>query len=166
MSEGKTVLVVGSGGDTAPQWVDAGYSVVRLDIDPRACPDIVASMVDMGGIGPYDAVYCSHSLEHLYPHEVPTALREFRRVLKPGGHVVILVPDLEGVPATGDALPDSMLCGLHLYYGDATHIADNPHMAHHCGFVASTLRAALEAAGFKARTQRMGGYQLLGIGVK
>lgn len=161
----RSVLVAGSGHDAGEYW--EGYEVTRLDIDPGTSPDIVASMTDMGAIGQFDAVYCSHALEHLYPHEVPHALAEFHRVLAPGGTAVVLVPDLEGVPATDDVLPGSTgLCGLHLYYGDAREIPANPHMAHHCGFVESTLRAAMEAAGFKVQTKRMSFYNLLAIGVK
>lgn len=162
----RSVLVAGSGHDMGELW--EGAKVTRLDIDPETKPDVVASMTDMGAIGPFDVVYCSHALEHLYPHEVPQALAEFHRVLNDGGSLVVLVPDLEGVPATDDVLPGSCgLCGLHLYYGDPREIAaGHAHMAHHCGFVASTLRAALEAAGFDARTQRMSAYNLLAIGVK
>lgn len=162
----KTVLIVGSGSESPPQWKDSGYSVVRLDIDPHTEPDIVASMTAMGDIGPYDVVYCSHALEHLYPHEVPVALGEFYRVLNPGGVAVILVPDLQDVPATDEVLPGSTLTGLHLYYGDARLIPDHPYMAHHSGFVETTLRDAMEKAGFKVKTQRMSYYNLMGIGKK
>ena len=163
----KSVLAVGSGPDDMAGWKAQGYSVTRLDIDPRTEPDIVGSMLDLGDIGPFSTVYCSHALEHLYPHEVPIALGNFYRVLRPGGVVVILVPDLEGVPATEDVLPDGCgLSGLHLYYGDARLIPEFPFMAHHCGFVAETLQAALVAAGFKAQTQRMSNYNLMGTGVK
>ena len=159
------VLFVGAGHDAGKQW--EGYEVTRLDIDPSTNPDIVGSMTSMGEIGPFDAVYCSHSLEHLYPHEVPTALSEFFRVLKPGGRAVVLVPDLEGVPPTDDELPDAPgMCGLHLFYGDARLIPDHPYMAHHSGFVQSTLRAAMEAAGFKTETKRMSYYNLMAIGVR
>jgi hypothetical protein len=72
----RTVLIAGCG-DEGRQWTDQGWSVVRLDIDPRTEPDIVASMTDLGDIGPYDAVACNNALEHLYPHEVNNALRSF-----------------------------------------------------------------------------------------
>jgi SAM-dependent methyltransferase len=159
----KSVLVVGSGHDAGEYW--EGYRVTRLDIDPETHPDIVASMTDMGAIGPFSAVYCSHALEHLYPHDVPTALAEFRRVLVPGGVAVVVVPDLEGVAPTDDVLPGTGLCGLHLFYGDASLIPTQPYMAHHCGFVASTLEAAMTAAGFKVKTQRASNYNLIGVGI-
>ena len=57
-----------------PSWA-SGCKETRLDIDPTANPDIVASMVDLGDIGPFDITYSSHTLEHLYPHQVLDALR-------------------------------------------------------------------------------------------
>ena len=42
-----------------------------------------------------DPVYSSHNIEHLYPHEVPLALAEFLRVLKPDGFFVVTCPDLK-----------------------------------------------------------------------
>ena len=77
-------------------------------------------MVDMGDIGPFDAVYSSHSLEHLAPYEVPDALANFYRVLKPGGYTLIIVPDLEGIKADEEELymsPCGPITGLDLIYG-------------------------------------------------
>jgi SAM-dependent methyltransferase len=164
--ETPTVLAVGSGADPLEQWVSQGFKVVRLDIDESTQPDIVGSMTDLGDIGPFEVVYCSHSLEHLYPHEVPRALSEFYRVLRHGGIAVVLVPDLQDVPATDEILPGSSLTGLHLYYGDARLIEQFPFMAHHSGFVEKTLKDAMEAVGFEVRTQRMSFYNLLAIGAK
>jgi ubiquinone/menaquinone biosynthesis C-methylase UbiE len=42
----------------------------------------------------FDCVYHSHFLEHVDPDAVPTLLRECGRVLKPGGILRIVVPDL------------------------------------------------------------------------
>lgn len=42
-----------------------------------------------------DYVYCSHFLEHLYRHEVVQLLKECARVLKPGGMIRVVVPDLD-----------------------------------------------------------------------
>lgn len=43
----------------------------------------------------FDLVYSSHVLEHFTPSEGAFLLRESRRVLRPGGVVRIVVPDLE-----------------------------------------------------------------------
>lgn len=139
---------------------------MRLDIDPRTNPDIVGSMTDLGDIGPFDAVACNNALEHLYPHEVDKALREFHRVLKPGGHVVIQVPDLEDVRPTEDLIPEIGMSGLHLYYGDPELLEEFPYMAHHCGFVEDTLRRVMEREGFVVQTKRLPCHQLMGIGTK
>jgi predicted SAM-dependent methyltransferase len=64
------------------------WQEVRLDIDPEARPDLVGSITDMSKLIPsesFDAVWLSHSLEHLYAHEVPATLSEFKRILKPTG---------------------------------------------------------------------------------
>ncbi len=45
--------------------------------------------------GTFDAVYHSHFLEHIDRTAAPEFLRECRRVLKPGGILRIVVPDLE-----------------------------------------------------------------------
>lgn len=162
-----SVLIAGSGGEIHG-WDAQGYAVTTLDIDPDTKPDIVASMTDLGEIGEFDAIYCCHALEHLYPHEVGKALAEFYRVLKPNGAAIIMVPDLEGVPATEEALQTSYgsISGLHLYYGQASVLEKQPYMAHHCGFVADTLKRVMEMAGFETKTSRCADYNLLGIGVK
>ena len=44
-----------------------------------------------------DVVYSSHFLEHLQRERVLPFLLECRRVLKPGGIIIIVVPDLEDI---------------------------------------------------------------------
>lgn len=161
----RRVLIAGCG-EEGRQWAEQGWCVVRLDIDPRTSPDIVGDMRDLGEVGEFDAVACNNALEHLYPHDVSRALREFHRVLKPGGHAIIQVPDLQDVQATEDLIPEIGMSGLHMYYGDPALLEQFPYMAHHSGFVEATLRRVLEDAGFSATTKRLPCHQLLGIGTK
>lgn len=79
-----------------PDWRE-----LRLDINPAVQPDFVGSMTDMAMVetGSVDAVFSAHNIEHLYAHEVPLALNEFLRVLKPDGFAVITCPDLQSVAA-------------------------------------------------------------------
>ena len=42
-----------------------------------------------------DEIYCSHFLEHVYRSEAVSIVKDFYRVLKKGGKLVIIVPDLE-----------------------------------------------------------------------
>jgi hypothetical protein len=169
-SEPRSVLSVGSGPQQLDEWKQRGWSVVRLDIDPTTKPDIVGNMTSLGNIGLFDAVFCCHALEHLYPHEVGFALHEFKRVLRTNGAVIILVPDLEGIAPTEDVLyrtDCAPVTGLHLFYGDPNEIPHAPYMAHHCGFVQDGLHRVLEACGFAhVKTSRLPNYNLMGTGVK
>jgi ubiquinone/menaquinone biosynthesis C-methylase UbiE len=167
--EGGALLHVGCGGASLPDWA-ARYTETRLDIDEQHKPDIVASMVDMGDIGPFDAVFSCHSLEHLPPHGVAKALSEFHRVLKTGGAAIVFVPDLEDVTATERVLfdaPCGPITGLDLMYGLRSELERNPHMAHRTGFVCETLRQAFEVAGFaKIEVRRLTDFNLMAVGVK
>lgn len=162
-----SLLHVGCGGDPLPQWA-SDYTETRLDIDAAQNPHIIADMVSLGEIGTYDAVYCSHALEHLTSKDVVTALSEFRRVLNDGGFAMVVVPDLEDVKATDEVIlnaPIGPITGLDMIYGLRS--SDNPHMAHKTGFVAQTLNKALTEAGFsKVVTKRLTNYNLIGVGVK
>ena len=42
-----------------------------------------------------EAIYCSHVLEHLWPWNHIFTVREFLRVLKPGGQLRVVVPDMD-----------------------------------------------------------------------
>ena len=46
------------------------------------------------GPGEVDHILCSHVLEYLYPPDMRSVLGEFHRVLRPGGTVHIILPDL------------------------------------------------------------------------
>jgi ubiquinone/menaquinone biosynthesis C-methylase UbiE len=112
-----------------------------------------------------DAVWSSHNVEHLYAHQVPTALGEFRRVLKPGGFALITVPDLQAVcrHIAEDKLeevlyqsPAGPIRPIDVVYGHRASIGrGNTFMAHHTGFTAKTLGGRLLRAGFaRARVKR------------
>lgn len=146
------VLHAGCGLAPLPEWLPGRET--RLDIDPAVSPDIVAPLTDLGDIGPFDIAYCSHVLEHMPPHEIDQALRELHRVLKPGGFLVAVVPNLEGVPADLTVMyesPAGPITGLDMYYGMEKLVRENPYMAHKYGFVSSTLKAFLTRAGFTVK---------------
>lgn len=137
------------------------WSELRFDIDQSVQPDLVGTMTDMSSVASesVDAIFSSHNIEHLYPHEVPVALAEFRRVLKPEGFAVITCPDLISVckRVAEDKLtepaytaPAGPIAPLDMLYGHRPAMArGNLFMAHRCGFTQKVLVGSLQAAGFK-----------------
>jgi len=147
-----------------PEWRE-----VRLDLDPAVQPDIVCSITDMRPVNAntIDAVWSSHNLEHLQRHEVPLALGEFIRVLKPHGLLLLTLPDLQQVAqlVVDDQLedlayqsPSGPVTPLDMIFGHTASLArGNRFMAHRTGFTARTLHQALVEAGFVEVRLRAGG---------
>lgn len=163
----KTILHVGPGhrrnGARLPAvFQTPDWREIRLDIDPINEPDIVGSMLNMPAVADasIDAIYSAHNIEHVYAHEVRVVLKEFLRVLKPGGFLVITSPDLQTVCALAaeDKLTDvayqspaGPITPLDILYGHGTALAAGHHyMAHKCGFTLKSLMAALKEAGFQS----------------
>ena len=161
----KTFLHVGCGAqrknNTTRGFNTNAWQELRLDIDENVRPDIVGTMTDMSGVpdASVDALFSSHNIEHLYAHEVPLALNEFLRVLKPDGFAIITCPDLQSVCAlvaqgklvdpayhTAQGIP---IAPIDILYGWRAPMAQgNLYMAHRCGFTEEVLRGTLLGAGF------------------
>ena len=157
-------LHVGCGGqrqeDTLPIFNDGNWDEIRLDIDPAAQPDFLGSMTDLSALAEasVDAIYSSHNIEHLYPHEVSIALREFLRVLRADGFMVVTCPDLQSVCSlvaqnrlteTIYVSPAGPIAPLDILYGHRKAIEQGQTgMAHRGGFTRDSLVAALQCAGF------------------
>lgn len=161
----QTVLHVGCGAahpDKIPQdyFPARHWRELRLDIDPQVQPDIIASITDMAMLqtGAVDGIWSAHNLEHLAAHEVPVALAEFFRVLRPGGFAAMTMPDLQQVAAlVADGLLEEPaylsglgpIAALDMLYGYRPALAlGNSFMGHRTGFTDRTLAAHLTHAGF------------------
>jgi predicted SAM-dependent methyltransferase len=160
----KTFLHIGCGpkrkDQTTRAFNTAEWAELRLDIDPAVKPDIIGTMTDISSMASasVDAMFSSHNIEHLYPHEVPTALAEFKRVLKPDGFLIVTCPDLQSVCAliAEDKLtepayhsPAGPIAPLDILYGHRASMArGNLFMAHRCGFTQKVLSGVLHQAGF------------------
>jgi len=137
------------------------WQEIRFDIDPTVNPDIEGTLTDMTLVNSesVDAIYSSHNIEHVFPHEVPLALAEFHRVLKPNGIVVITCPDLQIVceAVAQDKLletlyesPAGPISPIDILYGHRGYLQQgNYYMAHKCGFTYSALSETFLSAGFK-----------------
>ena len=162
----KKFLHVGCGpqhkNNTTPVFNTDEWEEVRFDIDANVEPDIVGTMTNMGmiPIGSYDAIFSSHNIEHLYEYEVPRALGQFRRVLKPTGFVTIACPDLQSIcrevvngnltnpvydSEAGPIRPLDILYGLQIAVASG-----QEYMAHRCGFTAKVLGKYIKEAGFQS----------------
>jgi len=116
-SRSASILDCACGDGVGLQWFNTnGFtSVVGVEMSPlkaekarmHGYPVAVQDFHDLDALksGAYDIVYSSHSLEHAYdPAQV---LKEFRRVLKPGGKLYLVLPFPDRGPQ--DAHPGSAI---------------------------------------------------------
>ena len=142
-----------------------GWQHMLLDIDSRGNPDVVCDARKLTTLraAQFDAVYCSHNLEHYYPHDVATVLSGFLHLLKADGFTEIKCPDIMAVLKhvaqsgmdLGDVLYQSQagpITAHDVVYGFGKEIerSGQDFYAHKTGFSAKSLRGALERAGFPA----------------
>lgn len=144
-----------------PQYAE--FEHLLLDIDPRGSPDIVCDARKLAELdaAQFDAVYCSHNLEHYYRHDVRLVLAGFMHVLKDGGFADIRVPDIHEVMRVtiergldiDDILYQSAagpIMVLDVLYGYSVEIerSGQDFFAHKTGFTPKSLLKALQTAGF------------------
>lgn len=178
----RKVLNVGGGNKNIPiPDVYRGWQHDLLDIDPRGKPDVVcdARMLTQLPAAQYDAVYCSHNLEHYYPHDVVKVLAGFRHILKDDGFVQILVPDMAEVMKRvvergmdiEDVLyisPSGPIKVVDVIYGFGIEIerSGNDFYAHKTGFTEKSLMARLKASGFSSVFPTLGNLEIATIAFK
>ncbi len=141
----------------------AGWQHILLDIDAKGNPDIVLDARHLSKLpaAEYDAVYCSHNLEHYHRHDGVEVLRGFLHVLKESGFAHIAVPDIgelmrmvaEKNLDIDDFLYQSAMgpitVGDVMYgYGAEIEQSGNDFYAHKTGFTCKALHAMLEKCGF------------------
>lgn len=141
----------------------SGWQHDLLDIDPRGQPDIVCDARKLTVLtgGKYEAVYCSHNLEHYYRHEAVDVVRGFLHILKSDGFAEIHVPDIaQVIKALGDkklAIDDVLyqsaagpISAHDVIYGLQTEIQSSgkDFYSHKTGFTPNSLVAILLNNGF------------------
>ncbi len=162
----KKVLNVGGGSKSIalpPQYEE--FEHILLDIDPAGSPDIVCDARSLHDLEPeqFDAIYCSHNLEHYFWHDVPRVLDGFIHVLKPNGFAHIRVPDIGALIRTvaernmdlEDAAyrlaSGAVVAPLDILYGYRPQIQQSgkDYYQHKTGFSRASLRRTLTQAGFE-----------------
>lgn len=126
-------------------------AVARPGVE-RVCP---ADQLPFGD-GSVREVLAVHVVEHVYAWEVPALLEEWARVLRPGGALVLEMPD---VLRAARNLAEGLRIGKHpdqahmwALYGDDT--LRDPWMMHRSGWWFERLRPLVEAAGFRDVVER------------
>ncbi|QJR12620.1 hypothetical protein DSM104443_03711 [Usitatibacter rugosus] len=140
-----------------------GWRHDLLDIDPRGGADVVCDARELATLpaAGYDAVWCSHNLEHYWRHDLPKVLAGFLHVLKADGFAEVRVPDMKSVFEAmlqqgldiDDTLyvsPAGPITVNDVIYGYGKEIADSgkDFYAHKNGFTRNSLTAVLRSAGF------------------
>jgi ADP-heptose:LPS heptosyltransferase/predicted SAM-dependent methyltransferase len=87
-----------SGVDNGHHWSHGTWTDIRVD-DAKDLSQL--------GSASWDLAYSSHLLEHFPYEEVPAVLREWMRVVKPGGHLILYVPDENQYPKCGTKYANS-----------------------------------------------------------
>jgi SAM-dependent methyltransferase len=166
LGDGETPRVLNVGGASkeipiSPWYQD--WSHLLLDIDPLTGADVVLDARQLTTLpgSLFDAIYCSHNLEHYYQHDLGKVLAGFRHVLKPDGFAEIHVPDMQLVmqhfvengndihgilyeSASGPITVHDVMYG----WGQQIAASGVDFYAHKTGFTPRSLREALLAAGF------------------
>lgn len=139
---------LGSGDTRWPGWIG-------VDIDPRADlqSDLRKLPIESDSA---DAVAAIHVVEHFYEWEVPELLTEWKRILKPGGKMILELPCMNKVADyigwcsqnKQDMLP---FMSIQALYGDAGP-SRNEAMAHKFGWFTAPLIRVLESIGMREVT--------------
>ncbi len=90
-------------------------------------------------------VHNYHFIEHVYRWEAPAVIQEFRRLLKPGGLLVIECPDLAKSAQNLLRGATDQMCMWGMY-GDPSW--KDPYMCHRWGYTPKTIGHLLKAEGF------------------
>lgn len=133
-----------------------------FDIAPGLEVDMVGDCRDLSRFedDSVDEIYASHILEHLsYRNEIVPALKEWRRVLLPGGLVKISVPDFETLCrlfVRPDLGPHERGEVIRMVFGGQM----DEHDFHRAGLTFELMSVLLDMAGFTGtkRVQRLGDF--------
>lgn len=130
-------LNIGAGSKTHEGWTSVGledHHEIQCDVRKLPLPDDHA-----------DEAMAIHVLEHLWRWDALDALREWRRVLKPGGRLIIEQPELLRVCRNILTNPNPQM-GIKGMFGDPE--GRNELMMHKWCWSETELKKELLAAGF------------------
>lgn len=178
----KKVLNVGGNSKLIPLPVQyAEFEHLLLDIDPTGNPDVLCDSRELSALqsAQFEMIYCSHNLEHYYEHDVKKVLAGFLHVLKDGGAVHLIVPNMREVMQYAiinnlditDVLYESGIGPIRVIdviYGYSKQIENSgvDFFAHKTGFTLKSLLNTLNLAGFTNIHGKEEGFNLIFIAFK
>lgn len=141
-------LDVGSGDRSMP----FGGTYLRLDKRSEVAPDVVADFRSLPNPdASLDTLYASHVLEHCTQEGGLEALREWCRCLKPGGKLLLTVPNLKWALLNLDVSE-----AMKVIYGKQ----DYSWNEHKWGYTPESILEAVESCGFEVTHQEIQYYQI------
>ncbi len=178
----RKVLNVGGGSKETPiPDIYQEWQQVLLDIDPKGNPDVVCDARNLTSLpaASYDAIYCSHNLEHYHHHDVAKVLQGFLHLVKDDGFVQIHVPDIKQLmqivveknldiddflyqSALGPILVRDVIYG----YGVEIEKSGKDYYSHKTGFSPKSLQKTLHECGFQNVFIANGDLEIVAIGFK
>ena len=154
-------------------WLDIGSGHVRMqgykrvDVDAEAQPDYLIRAEDLADHfehGTVDKIHAAHVLEHISPSDCFSTLHGWWKVLRPGGELHLVVPDVKTAARhwlDGDA---DDCCFVNAVLGsdpDAT-----PYMVHRNVFWRGKLHRFLNITGYDIRSSGYVGINVSVISIK
>lgn len=133
-----------------------GY--VNIDIVPTQATDLVQNVADLPMVrkNSVEEIFLHSVFEHLYAYEQERALREWHRVLKPGGRLVMKwIPDFDLVAeayvnrSRGTTRPVFDLSEAYRYTHGDPRPDNSPGQLHKALFTRENVRQKLLATGFE-----------------
>lgn len=98
-----------------------------------------------------DVIAAIHVIEHFYVWEVPAVLSEWQRILKPGGVLILELPDMQKVAkylkaCLDEGKPFWAQMSWWAMWGDPRY--QDPAMCHKWGYTKPMMKETLRDAGF------------------
>jgi SAM-dependent methyltransferase len=147
----KDRILIDIGAGTANYWTGAAKPI-RVDNDPKTNPDVLADARHLPFEDCYaDEVFASHMLEHFSFRETINVLREWVRVLKRGGRLSIVVPNLKWASRRildNEQRKDLAERAMFMYYsGQQGDLKSANKDFHKSGFTSDSLKGVLNRLG-------------------
>lgn len=142
-------LDMGGVGNSDPNWI-------TVNIDSGAyheAPDLVCDITNLEEL-PFEpnsvnAIRCCHTLEHLDPNVLERTLKGWHRLLKKGGCLTIVVPDVEEIFKLCLLKDIKDITAIRMLYVPEEWQSKGEGERHRWGFTESTLRDLLCLSGFE-----------------